>query len=85
MKETNLMNRLDGKSEFHVVAKPKLKISKLITTKMTESNIGMDELAERIGVKSKDILEITSGENYKINVLLKVADELDIELFNFEV
>lgn len=76
-----LSERLGSTSDFMVLAKPKLRISRAITDAMKEEEVSMRQLAESVGnMKHPQIHRITSGKNYNIDSLLKIMNELGLEL-----
>lgn len=72
--------RLGATSDFTVLAKPKLSISKAIANAMVEQNVSMRQLAEEIGMKHPQIHRITSGQNYNVETLLRVLNGLGLEV-----
>lgn len=73
--------RLGATSDFAVLAKPKLRISRAVANAMVEQNVSMRQLAEKItGMKHPQIHRITSGKNYNIDTLLRVLNGLNLEL-----
>lgn len=72
---------MPNQNTFETLAKPKLHISKAVADAMTKQNLSMRQLAENIGgMKHPQIYRITSGQNYNINTLLRVMDELGLTL-----
>lgn len=68
-------------SDFEVLAKPKLRISRTVANAMVEQDVSMRQLAEKIGnMKHPQIHRITSGKNYNIDTLLRVLNGLGLEL-----
>lgn len=57
-------------SYFNNIAKEKLEISKIIVSKLNEGNVKL----------KKSTYNITSGEDYSIDTLLNVLNELDLSL-----
>lgn len=73
--------RLGATSDFVVLAKPKLRISRAVASAMVEQDVSMRQLAEKIGnMKHPQIHRITSGKNYNIDTLLRVLNGLGLEL-----
>ncbi len=59
----------------------KLEISKAIKKSLENRKISIRKLAEMTGMKHPQIVRITSGDtNYNIDTLIKILDELDLEL-----
>ena len=76
----DLSSRLGSNSDFVVLAKPKLSISKIIAKAMSEQDVSMRQFAESIGMKHPQVHRITSGKNYNVDTLLRVLDGLGLEV-----
>lgn len=73
-------NRLSASSDFKVLARPKLSISKVIVQELKEQNYSVRSFAEKIGMKHPQIIRVTGGKNYNIDTLLKILDGLGLEI-----
>jgi len=68
-------------NEYYAIEKPKLQISEAIKEAMDDSGLSLRTLAAKIpNLSYTQIARITSGKNYTIGTLLKVLDELGLEI-----
>ena len=74
--------------QYSAIELPKILISQSIKDALKEKSLSLRKVAQVIDELDYDdykisytqIARVTSGENYKINTLLKVLDVLDLEI-----
>lgn len=74
--------------EYTALEMPKIEISKEIKKELKKKSLSLRKLAdvitnsgsENYKISYTQIARVTSGENYKINTLLKILDALGLEI-----
>lgn len=81
VKKMSLNDFIDIPSDFEVLSKPKVEISKAITKAAKDQNLSIRALAEKINMKHPQIVRVTGeGNNYNIDTLLRILDGLNLEI-----
>lgn len=79
--EFSLNNTLNLPKEYYSIDTPKRVIALSIKNQIKSKNLSLRKVAANIeNFHHPQIMRITRRENYNIDTLLKVLDELDLEL-----
>lgn len=74
------LQELNVPHNYYAISAPKLTITQAVMEGLAERELSIRKFAEQLNMNHPQILRITQGKNYEINTLLKVLDNLDLEI-----
>ncbi|WP_186579801.1 hypothetical protein [Aquibacillus kalidii] len=80
-RQRDLRGNYEFSRSYHSLIVPKQNISDAIFQVMQQRNLSLEELTENIdGMNVEQVNQVTAGEDYSMEALLKVLDAVDLEI-----